>query len=151
MKKNQIITLAFVLTILFSINKSFGQTTQEEYNYVTKGYKVQVESGLDMKKGYTLTDLGSWSITEGTEKRGCEFKGLIKTGQTKPCAILMIYKRKDIANGKTFYVCIPSTDAPKDIWEQTFSFINTNFKDSDSMLQAVIWALMKFSAQEAGK
>ena len=39
-----------------------GQTTLEEYNYLTKGYHIQVESGLDMKKGYTLDSIGSYVI-----------------------------------------------------------------------------------------
>jgi len=39
-----------------------GPTTLEEYNYLTKGYHIQVESGLDMKKGYRLDSLGSYVI-----------------------------------------------------------------------------------------
>lgn len=149
MKKNQILKVALMLTILFCVNKSFGQTTQEEYNYITKGYKVQVESGLDMKKGYSLTDLGKWSIPTGTVVRQCEFKALIKTGQIKPSAIMMIYNRTD--NGTKFYICIPSSDASNEIWNQTLDFIKTTFKENDSMLQVVIWALMKFSSQEVAK
>ena len=67
-----------------------AQTTQEEYNYLTKGYKTQIESGLDMKKGYKFIDYGVYEIKEGNQTRQCEFKGLIKDGQTKPCAVLMI-------------------------------------------------------------
>ena len=37
-------------------------TTMEEYNYMTKGYKIQVESGLDMKKGYFIEDMGEHKI-----------------------------------------------------------------------------------------
>ena len=54
-------------TPLFFLNKpiSFGQevlnklspTTEAEYNYLTKGYRVQMESGLDMTKGYTFQDM----------------------------------------------------------------------------------------------
>ena len=36
---------------------SFSQTTLEEYNYISKGYKIQLESGLDMKRGYLLEDI----------------------------------------------------------------------------------------------
>lgn len=151
MKKIITYSTAFMLTIMFSTSNLFGQTTQEEYNYITKGYKVQIESGLDMKKGYTLTDLGDWGLNSASEKRICQFKALIREEQTKPCAILMIYKRTDIKNGMTYYVCIPSADAPEDIWDQTFTSISTTFKDQNTMMQTVIWALMKFSAQEAAK
>jgi hypothetical protein len=151
MKKINSYLTAFVLTIWYSCTSLFGQTSQEEYNYITKGYKVQVESGLDMKKGYTLTDLGDWGLTYNSEKRTCQFKALIRQGQTKPCAILMIYKRTDLTNGATYYVCIPSADSSDEIWNQTLSLISTNFKDQNSMMQTVIWALMKLSSQEAGK
>jgi len=149
--KNKIATAFLMLTFFFSTNLLFGQTTQEEYNYITKGYKVQVESGLDMKKGYSLTDLGDWGLKNGSENRKCEFKGLVKQGQTKPCAIMMIYKRTDITNGANYYICIPSADASPEIWQQTLDFINANFKDNNTMVQTVIWALMKFSSQEVAK
>ncbi len=52
--------LTATIIILVLCENSFSQsTTQEEYNYITKGYKIQVESGLDMKKGYILTELGN--------------------------------------------------------------------------------------------
>lgn len=85
--KNFFTTLVF--TILISITSSFAQTTQEEYNYITKGYKVQLESGLDMKKGYSFKDLGNSTVTSGYEKRTTEFKALLKEGQSKPVAIMM--------------------------------------------------------------
>jgi hypothetical protein len=37
-------------------------TTLEEYNYLTKGYHIQITSGLDMKKGYRLDTLGAYSL-----------------------------------------------------------------------------------------
>jgi hypothetical protein len=61
----------------------------------------------------------------------------------------MIYNRTD--NGTKFYICIPSSDASNEIWNQTLDFIKTTFKENDSMLQVVIWALMKFSSQEVAK
>jgi len=128
---------------------SFGQTTQEEYNYITKGYKVQIESGLDMKKGYSLKDLGDWGLTFGAEKRNVEFKGLYRTNETKPCAIMMIYKRTDISNGATYYICIPHPKSEESIWNSTLEFINTNTDEKNiSMSKTIIWALMKFASQE---
>jgi hypothetical protein len=128
-----------------------SQTTQEEYNYITKGYKVQIESGLDMKKGYSFTDLGDWGLTHGTEKRRCEFKALMRSGQAKPCAILMIYKRTDIENGATYYVCIPSQGSSDEIWKQTLDFINEKCRDNTLLQNTIIWALMNFSSLQTNK
>ena len=44
-------------------NQLPAPTTEEEYNYLTKGYKIQVESGLDMKKGYSLIDMGTYQLS----------------------------------------------------------------------------------------
>jgi len=151
MRTTKTLFTTLIITILFSITSSFGQTTQEEYNYITKGYKVQLESGLDMKKGYSFADLGNSAVTSGTEKRTTEFKALLKEGQSKPVAIMMIYRRTDISNGAVMYVCIPSQDSPKEIWSQTMDFISANFKNNDIMLQTVIWGLMKFGSKEASK
>lgn len=145
MKK--IIILLFVIGTYCNL---FAQTTQEEYNYLTKGYKIQLESGLDMKKGYSLKDLGDWGLNHGSENRNCTFKGLVRDGQNKPCAILMIYKRTDISNGAVFHICIP-INASGDIWQQTLDFVNANFKDNIQMSNAIIWALMHLSSQEVSK
>jgi hypothetical protein len=54
MKKLLLISV-FTLQSIFSFSQNedhpYG-TTLEEYNYVTKGYAVQIEQGLDMKAGY---------------------------------------------------------------------------------------------------
>jgi len=151
MKHFTIIKLLALTVFLTICSKSFSQTTQEEYNYVTKGYKVQIESGLDMKKGYSFVDYGNWGLEFGIQNRQCEFKGLVKAGATKPCAIMMVYKRTDIKDGATWYICIPSSDAPAELWQQTLDFINGNFKDNTALTSTIIWALMKFSSQEVGK
>jgi hypothetical protein len=147
--KNYIFLTVTLLAVIFTVTNSYGQTTQEEYNYITKGYKVQMESGLDMKKGYSFIEFGNWGLKHGIENRQCEFIGLVRQGHTKPCAIMMIYKRTDITNGATFYICIPSADAPQEIWNQTLDFINTSFKDNNALQNTIIWALMHFSSQEA--
>lgn len=112
--KNVTITL-FLAIVAYSIS---AQTTQEEYNYVTKGYKVQLESGLDMKKGYTLKDLFETSTQTGPVTRTTTFKGLYKTGSNNPCAIMMIYKREGTAF--TEYICIPHYASAQSIWDQYF-------------------------------
>jgi len=76
-------------------------TTIEEYNYLTKGYKVQIESGLDMKKGYTFIDIGQ--VKQGSYS--FDIKGLIREAKKEVAGILVVAKSG--ISGRTYYVCIP--------------------------------------------
>ena len=55
MKKTTTIRI-IVIVMIFIISSKFtiGQTTQEEYNYITQGYREQEAKGLDMKSGYSF-------------------------------------------------------------------------------------------------
>ena len=98
-----------ILFALFMFNSLFifGQpsnpapTTEEEYNYLTKGYKVQTESGLDMKKGYTFVDLGK--ATRGSYD--FEVKILMRELRKEVAGYLIISHSR--VSGKTYFNCIP--------------------------------------------
>lgn len=83
------------------MNASKG-TTMVEYNYLTKGYKIQMESGLDMKKGYVLKDIGY----HVGDNRTTEIKALYRDTEIAPCAILLVYTNTQW-NTKVFY-CVPN-------------------------------------------
>ena len=146
MKKMKVFTSMLILLVVFISGSTFGQTTMEEYNYVTKGYKIQIESGLDMKKGYTFTDLFENVITTGSTVRKCTFKALMRTNQAKPCAILCIYTRSD--NNYSDYVCIPTTDSPKEIWDKAYEKFDSYSGASATVL---ITGLSKLAAFYANK
>ena len=62
MKK--ITNLLFVMFTIFSFSQEENinlndhvSTSIIEYNYITKGYKDQIEKGLDIKAGYSLIDV----------------------------------------------------------------------------------------------
>lgn len=127
-------------------------TSEEEYNYLTKGYAIQISSGLDMKKGYTMKDMGRWPVNfEGGIERAATFKGLFRDGSSAPCALLMIYKRMD--NSTTEYFCIPTLDADKELWDRTLQQVSTaaNAMGSGGMDTAIIYGLMHFGMQEVSK
>jgi len=73
----------------------------EEYNYMTKGYYIQVASGLDMKKGYYFEDMGEHKIGNYT----FNVKKLIRENQ-QTLAGTMIISHAEIS-GKTYYTAIP--------------------------------------------
>jgi hypothetical protein len=76
-------------------------TTLDEYNYMTKGYRIQVESGLDMKKGYLWKDIGEHNI----ENYNFKIKNLIREHQQELVGVLII--TYSITSGRTYYTGIP--------------------------------------------
>ncbi len=76
-------------------------TTLDEYNYLIKGYKIQIESGLDMKKGYYLTDVGTQQI----DSYSFTIKNLMREDQYDLAGILVITYSG--TSGRTYYTGIP--------------------------------------------
>ena len=150
--KRVILSFVAIIASVFAIGQG---TTLEEYNYVTKGYKIQIESGLDDKAGYSWKDIGTWKLTwPSGEKRECEFKWLMKdevyNGKTisHRCATLMIYKRTDISNGARHYVCIPEANSSSDLWDKTLAYLNEHdMETSAPLLQTVCYAMMHYASK----
>jgi hypothetical protein len=120
-----------------------AQTTLEEYNYITKGYKIQMESGLDMKKGYLLQDLKTVVCKSGGWTRTFNFKNLIRIRENKVCAIMVEYikygQKRNNQWEKTYtYFCIPTMDSSQEIWDLTEQK-NTNLQIDLAI--AYSWAL----------
>ncbi len=111
MKAIRFILLTCALSL--SAHLLLAQTTAEEYNYLTKGYKIQIESGLDMKAGYTLVDKGNYQ----TSTRSCVFKALMKKGSTKPSGTLCIFHA---LHNVTYYFCIPADGSPNELWNEYY-------------------------------
>lgn len=126
-----------------------GQTTtEEEYNYLTKGYPVQVASGLGMKQGYSLVDMGNSAIELPDGRGVTEFKALVREGHVAPCAILMTYRN---AGGAVTYCCIPSPNADPALWQRTMQQVHeaASALPSSGMDAAIIVGLMHLSARLA--
>ena len=140
--KNVVSALCIGAILIILSSRGFAQTTLEEYNYVTKGYKVQVESGLDMKKGYRFEDIHTIHIqySDGVE-RETQFKALYREGQKEPAAILCIYTHSN--NAVREYICLPQFSSTKEIWDSTYARISSIGGD-DTM--ALMWGLAKLAS-----
>jgi len=134
MKKTIFAVVFFFITVVFVK----AQTTQEEYNYVTKGYKTQVESGLDMKKGYSLKSLATETIGIRTVK----LEGLYRTNTNTLCAIMIAYTK---SGGITEYLCAPMPATSDSIYNQYIKSLhdNTSNTNSSEKLQLITYALTK--------
>ncbi|HEY3390408.1 MAG TPA: hypothetical protein VGK38_12590, partial [Prolixibacteraceae bacterium] len=100
---------SLLFMLIFLSFTAFGQismskitpTTEEEYNYLTKGYKIQIESGLDMKKGYKLQVLDKKKESYYT----FQIQALIREEKNEIAGLLLIANSE--ISGKTYYLCIP--------------------------------------------
>lgn len=97
---------------IFSNSLIKAQTSVEEYNYLTKGYKIYQESGIDIKQGYS--DVSVDIIEVGN--RRAELKAFIKLSINKPVAYLLIYSYRNSLNElQKEYICVPHPESNNDI------------------------------------
>ena len=128
----------FLALFVLASSAAFCQTTDDEYNYLTKGYAVQVSSGLDMKAGYSITDKGNTPIDLGTTIT-VNVKYLYRTnGNVYAGALLTVNGMK----GATKYFCVPAAGSPMSQWNNTLSAMQTAFGNDKAGYEAVMWALM---------
>lgn len=84
--------------------KDTPPTTEEEYNYLRREYKIQIRSDLEMKNNYKFEEFGQ--VKE--DRYEFEFKLLIRDEQNEIAAILVIIKSE--VSGSTYYLCIPQNN-----------------------------------------
>lgn len=111
-------------------------TTQEEYNYATKGLPLQRAGGLDMKAGYVLSNAMSLSVSHYT----IQLEDLVRSvNGTIACTVLEVSEGPAPPQGGATYFCIPNPGSPGDIWAQ-FNQAEQRITSS-ACLQAVTYAL----------
>lgn len=114
------------LALLFVTFVTKSQTTEEEYLYVTKGYKIQKESGLDMKAGYKLQLIDNRFVT-GKDGKGRDYTlySLIRTKDNSFACFILFYKNLDDKTEK--YMCIPGIKSTTAILDK--SGIDNRFQE----------------------
>ncbi len=91
----------FTSSLLMSQEKAV--TTEEEYNYLTKGYAEQLEKGGDMKADYELTKINQ--VKSGDYS--FEFYILKQKSISLSKALLIIARKDKEKNDKVRYLCLP--------------------------------------------
>ena len=117
MKK--VVSILFISFLFITESYCQSPTTLDEYTYVIVGYKQSLNLKLEMKKGYSLMNLDTYT----DEDRRLEFKALYRDNEKSPCAVMMIYYLPKGA--APLYYCIPTYNAPADIWDKFYKDINT--------------------------
>lgn len=133
----KIIQVLIAIVFISIAVSSFSQTSQEEYNYITKGYKVQIESGLDMKKGYSFEDIDLRKTSERTAQLKAFYK--TKEGNKKELvAYMIIYTRSGKASE---YICIPHPKSEDSIMKQYWKQLHEEGTDSSMRLQLISYLI----------
>lgn len=111
-------------------------TTEDEYNFGTTGYKIQLQTRLPMKQGYFITDFGTFEEPD----RSVSFKGLFRTGESNPCAVIMIYSK---INNLPEYFCLPTAGADSLLWKRYYQSLNVITENPQQQLQFMMLGLAK--------
>lgn len=135
--KSVLFSLLILLSLMFSFDTVNAQTSLEEYNYVTKGYKIQIESGLDMKKGYEFEAIDEKS----TDIRSAKLNALhrvLPTGKKEIAAYLIIYNR---TGNPTEYICVPHPQSSEEIMGKYWTQLYPGDGDASQRLQLIVYLL----------
>lgn len=95
-----------IILLLITATVTLAQTTQEEYNYLTEGYKEQLEKGLDVKRGYKFGEGKQVYVSGNDGKFTFDFKPLIREVDNKVAAI-SVRIQVDKAINSDIFLCIP--------------------------------------------
>lgn len=113
--------LLFAILFFCGIGSTYAQqvsTSEEEYNYLTKGYAAGLETGADIKKGYELKKIDESSFSN------CKvvFYQFIETGSGQTKAFLL--QRIDVEKPKkTRWYCLPINN---EVLMKKFTYDNSN-------------------------
>lgn len=137
-----------ILLLIFSLpllsKAQVAATTEEEYNIGAVGYKMLLTMKVDLKPGYKIVDYNTYEYAD----RKAEFKGLLRTGESKPCAVLMVYQKLRSAPE---YYCIPTPDAPEALWDRFRISLTGETDSKQEQLQFFAFALAKSMMYFSGK
>jgi hypothetical protein len=111
-----------LIVLILSIGSSYGTykkgiTTEEEYLYMSKGYKIAQETGLDIKKGYAIGKTTSHVIGIYT----VEYKTFLKINgsDTTEVGYIVNINAKTLFGTTTAWYGIPKGN--KDLLNQFFT------------------------------
>lgn len=137
MKK--ILTTLLLAICISTIAKS--QTTETEYNYITKGLIDDMNKGKDIKVGYKLVRITDQAKVDYTDKnwRGITVYYFQKTETSKNQAFVLECKSK---NGDKRYMCLPTSNASSDLWQKAFNEFD---KAGTEWHFVFFWAMAKLS------
>lgn len=136
--KKLVLLICLLITGSVSMAQSIAATTEEEFNMASVGYKMYLQMGVEIKKGYKINDIKEFEYGD----RKASFKGLYRPGEAKPCALIMVYSK---LRGAPEYYCIPTPDAEEILWDRFRTSLAGETDNKQEQLQFIGFALGKAS------
>lgn len=153
LKPNKMKTLLLISLLGLSM-ACFSQTSEEEYLYVTYGYKEQLLKGLDDKKGYSWRPITEFNFLNDSGKlvwkkslpSKFEFEGLYRDEEDTPCAIVAIYKEKESMKKKDgLFICIPHAKSDQAILAKADTYFEEEIDFDKAVLKHYSGGLSKLA------
>lgn len=139
--KRIILAMAFIATL-----SAFGQTTMQEYNYMTTGYQLQVKSGQDINKGYRVERIGKFAVDLSVTpkaQRISEFFTVYSENSAKPLepigTLVKMYKTS-VANDVYFFM--PNRYSSSEVFAKAIDDYTKTFK-GDEVIVNYTWNMMR--------
>lgn len=136
MKKLTLTGIIFLAGCCLMMAQTIKPTTTDEYNIGLAGYKMYKQMKVEIKQGYKVNDLQVFEYGE----RKADFKGLFRDGESKPCAVILVYSK---LRGAPEYYCIPTPDASEELWDRFRISISGETDSRHEQLQFFAFVLAK--------
>lgn len=117
MSRQLVFFLVFMTLVIQAMGQSIAPTTEEEYNYGSVGYRIQLQTRMTDKPGYEIRSGGSCE----EPGRKITFNNMYRVGEKMPCAIILVYERPGASPS---YYCVPSSNASPALWDKFKSSLN---------------------------
>ena len=136
----KLILIALLVTLTASI---YAQTTNEEYDYLTKGYKEDIAKGRGLKKGYELKHINCFFSNQTYVDVRAFYR--LKDSKKEKAAYMIVYKSPDLDSE---YYCSPSPKSDTAVvdkyWKQLNEF-NPTVADKKSFITDAVNSIVHWS------
>ena len=133
--------LVLISFLINSLSAQSQNTTQEEYNFMIKGYQQMLESGLDMKKGYSLADTIGFTTQE--RKYNFTFMNLVRQKDNSLAGTIISVESK-IWNRKYYLGMIAATNNLSIDHEKTLMIQISNLAWDSNIKTAFLQSLAEY-------
>ncbi len=130
----------FLLLFILGSSFAFSQTTQDEYNYLTKGWLSMQQQGMGMKAGYATTDKGKYVMEYSGYNLEVSILNLTRTADNSSAGyIVMVH---DTKKNNTQYIGVPTKNSDEGIWKQSIASIRALYGKDPNGYEAIMNAMM---------